>query len=103
MKSLLLLVLLFAFTFHCAFSASASSASSAFSSADLNGGRGFSWRVGLVDFPTTTNSTEAQALFNRGVAMLHNFWYDEAAIHFKEIRTHDSRHAVRMTPSSSIS
>lgn len=59
-----------------------------------NGPRGWRWDVGLVDFPTTTNSTQAQALFNRAVALLHNFWYEEALLHFREIRLSDPSHAV---------
>ena len=38
--------------------------------------------LGRVDFPTTAPPA-AQAHFLRGVAALHNFWYDEAADEFR--------------------
>ncbi len=39
--------------------------------------------LGSVDFPTSAQSPEAQRHFLRGVAALHNFWYDEAADAFR--------------------
>jgi tetratricopeptide (TPR) repeat protein len=38
--------------------------------------------LGKLDFPTSAGP-EAQAHFLRGVAALHNFWYDEAADEFR--------------------
>jgi tetratricopeptide (TPR) repeat protein len=38
--------------------------------------------LGRLDFPTSAGP-EAQAHFLRGVAALHNFWYDEAADEFR--------------------
>jgi tetratricopeptide (TPR) repeat protein len=40
--------------------------------------------LGTVDFPTTCQPVHA-AQFNRGVALLHDFWYDEAERQFKDI------------------
>jgi len=60
--------------------------------------RGWRWEVGVVNFPTTSNVTDVQVVFNRGVALLHNFWYDEALVHFMAIHTLDPNHAV--TPPS---
>ena len=40
-------------------------------------------KLGSVDFPTS-GKREAQALFLRGVAALHSFWYEEALRVFKE-------------------
>ena len=34
--------------------------------------------VGVVDFPVTANKAETKTCFNRAVAMLHNFWFEEA-------------------------
>jgi tetratricopeptide (TPR) repeat protein len=39
--------------------------------------------LGSVEFPTSARSPEAQRHFLRGVAALHNFWYDEAADAFR--------------------
>jgi tetratricopeptide (TPR) repeat protein len=39
--------------------------------------------VGVVDFKTSAGSTETQACFNRGVGMLHNFWFEEAREQFQ--------------------
>ena len=35
--------------------------------------------LGSVAFPTSSTNAEAQAAFERGVAALHSFWYEEAA------------------------
>ena len=40
--------------------------------------------LGKVHFPVSC-STTAQAQFNRAVAMLHSFWYDEAAKAFTQV------------------
>ncbi len=39
--------------------------------------------VGVVDFPVTASKPETQACFNRAVAMLHNFWFEEAREYFE--------------------
>src|SRR6185295_904704 len=40
-------------------------------------------QLGRVEFPTS-GSKEAQALFLRGLAALHSFWYEEALEAFRE-------------------
>ena len=40
-------------------------------------------RLGLVQFPTSAQSQEAQAHFVRGVAALHSFWYPVALEEFR--------------------
>src|SRR3954468_6890019 len=40
--------------------------------------------MGHVDFPITTNSKEAQAFFNQGVAQLYGFWFGKAEDSFAE-------------------
>jgi len=55
---------------------------------------GWEWNVGAHPFETSTKSPEAQTFFERGVAMLHNFWYDEASIAFRNARTYDMNFAV---------
>jgi tetratricopeptide (TPR) repeat protein len=47
-------------------------------------------RLGVVEFPTSARSQEAQARFVRGVAALHSFWYPEALEEF--------RAAIRIEP-----
>ncbi|MFN9299986.1 MAG: hypothetical protein ACK6DZ_20035 [Acidobacteriota bacterium] len=39
--------------------------------------------VGIVDFPVTAKKPETQACFNRAVAMLHSFWFEEAREQFE--------------------
>jgi tetratricopeptide (TPR) repeat protein len=39
--------------------------------------------VGVVDFKVSTAKSESQACFNRAVAMLHNFWFEEAREQFE--------------------
>lgn len=39
--------------------------------------------VGIVDFPVTVKKAETQACFNRAVAMLHSFWFEEAREQFE--------------------
>ena len=45
-------------------------------------------KVGSVDFPVSCASSQ-QAAFNRGVALLHDFWYDRAEEQFKDIAAAD--------------
>jgi len=40
--------------------------------------------IGKVDFAITTNSKEAQAFFNQGVAQLYGFWFVEAEQSFRQ-------------------
>lgn len=42
--------------------------------------------LGSVAFPTSAKNPEAQALFERGLAALHSFWYEEAANAFRAAR-----------------
>jgi tetratricopeptide (TPR) repeat protein len=49
--------------------------------------------LGKVDFPTS-GSPAAQEHFLRGVAALHNFWYDEAADAFREAQKADPGFAM---------
>jgi hypothetical protein len=44
--------------------------------------------VGQVSFPTSCSS-EAQPVFERGVATLHSFWFDQALVTFREAATID--------------
>src|SRR5436309_16064235 len=39
--------------------------------------------LGKIDFPTS-GSPQAQTCFLRGVAALHSFWYEEAALQFRD-------------------
>ena len=41
-------------------------------------------RLGVVSFPVSC-APQVQAAFNRGVALLHDFWYEEAAPQFERI------------------
>jgi tetratricopeptide (TPR) repeat protein len=43
--------------------------------------------LGSVTFPSSAKNAEAQALFERGVAALHSFWYEEAEDSFRKART----------------
>src|SRR6185312_12415736 len=45
-------------------------------------------KLGTVDFPVSCASSQ-QAAFNRGVALLHDFWYDRAEQQFKAIAAAD--------------
>src|SRR5439155_26457775 len=45
--------------------------------------------VGKVDFSITTNSKEAQAFFNQGVAQLYGFWFVQAEQSFTEAAKRD--------------
>lgn len=50
--------------------------------------------LGSVAFPTSSANAEAQAAFERGVAALHSFWYEEAADSFRRARTLDPSFAM---------
>jgi len=41
-------------------------------------------KLGTVDFPVSCEASQ-QATFNRGIALLHDFWYDRAEHQFQEI------------------
>ena len=47
--------------------------------------------MGKVDFPITTNSKEAQAFFNQGVAQLYGFWFVQAEQSFVQAAKLDPR------------
>src|SRR5438445_11282741 len=49
--------------------------------------------LGRVRFPVSCN-TEAQRRFERGVALLHSFWYEKAGEAFKDAVTADSTCAM---------
>ena len=50
--------------------------------------------MGEVDFHITTNSKEAQAFFDQGVAQLYGFWFIEAERSFQE--------AARLDPNAAM-
>ena len=50
-------------------------------------------KLGSVDFPVSCASSQ-QAAFNRGVALLHDFWYDRAEEQFKDIAAADPQCAM---------
>jgi Tetratricopeptide repeat len=50
-------------------------------------------RLGKVEFPTTC-SASVQSQINRGVALLHDFWYEEAERQFQTIYTEDPNCAI---------
>src|SRR5215469_7152473 len=41
-------------------------------------------KLGTVDFPVSCEASQ-QPKFNRGIALLHDFWYDRAEHQFQEI------------------
>jgi tetratricopeptide (TPR) repeat protein len=45
-------------------------------------------KLGTVDFPVSCAASQQKA-FDRGVALLHDFWYDKAAQQFQEIASAD--------------
>ncbi len=45
--------------------------------------------VGVVDFPVTASKPGTQACFNRAVAMLHSFWFEEAREQFQACAAQD--------------
>jgi tetratricopeptide (TPR) repeat protein len=50
-------------------------------------------KLGTVDFPISCAASQ-QAAFNRGVALLHDFWYDKAEQQFKDIIAADPTCAI---------
>lgn len=50
--------------------------------------------MGRVDFAITTNSKEAQAFFNQGVAQLYGFWFAEAERSFLQAAKFDAGAAM---------
>lgn len=50
-------------------------------------------RLGRVEFPTSCNA-QAQPLVERGVAMLHSFWFDQAQQTFQQAAAADPRCAM---------
>ena len=50
--------------------------------------------LGSVDFPTSTQSADAQAAFERGLLLLHSFEYDDARDAFQEARQLDRGFAM---------
>ena len=45
-------------------------------------------KLGTVDFPVSCKASE-QTAFNRGIALLHDFWYDRAELQFQAIAKAD--------------
>jgi hypothetical protein len=58
------------------------------SSMPMNAGPAPGERLGTVSFAVSC-SPQVQAPFNRGVALLHDFWYAEAPLQFKQIAKDD--------------
>jgi tetratricopeptide (TPR) repeat protein len=50
-------------------------------------------RLGTVSFPVSC-AASSQAAFNRGVALLHDFWYEEARSQFEQLIKSDPRCAM---------
>ena len=50
--------------------------------------------LGTVDFPTSTESSDAQEAFERGLLLLHSFEYDDARDAFREARRFDPGFAM---------
>jgi len=50
--------------------------------------------LGSVSFPTSTKNLSAQAEFERGLAALHSFWYEEAAKSFRRAQQLDPQFAM---------
>ncbi len=50
-------------------------------------------KLGTVDFPISC-ATSQQKAFNRGVALLHDFWYDKAEQQFKDVIAADPTCAI---------
>jgi tetratricopeptide (TPR) repeat protein len=50
-------------------------------------------KLGTVSFPTSCDAS-VQKSFERGVALLHSFWYDEAQRQFKEVVEKDPKCAM---------
>jgi len=60
------------------------SADSTASAAGLLGSAPAGEHLGVVSFPVSC-SPQVQRAFNRGVALLHDFWYEEAKPQFERI------------------
>tara|TARA_R110002096_G_scaffold74283_8_gene176112 strand:+ start:1216 stop:3468 length:2253 start_codon:yes stop_codon:yes gene_type:complete len=50
--------------------------------------------LGTVDFPLSTTSTDAQAFFNQGTALLHGLNFREAERNFRQALAYDSGHPM---------
>lgn len=50
-------------------------------------------KLGTVHFPISCDKSQ-QASFERGVALLHTFWYEQAELQFKDIETKDPKCAI---------
>lgn len=50
--------------------------------------------LGTVSFPTSTKNPAAQAEFERGIAALHSFWYEEAEKAFRRARELDPQFSM---------
>ncbi len=50
--------------------------------------------LGTVDFPLSTSSTEAQAFFNQGIALLYGLNYREAERNMRQALAYDSDHPM---------
>src|ERR1700747_885913 len=50
-------------------------------------------QIGAVSFPTTCNDS-VQTEFERGVALLHSFWYEEAQKTFQKVHKQDPHCAI---------
>ena len=48
-------------------------------------------KVGIVDFPITSTQPASQDCFNRAVAMLHSFWFEEAREQFEACAAKDPK------------
>jgi tetratricopeptide (TPR) repeat protein len=51
-------------------------------------------KLGAVSFPVPSCSAEVQKPFERGVALLHSFWYEEAENQFKAVAAEDPHCAM---------
>ncbi len=51
-------------------------------------------KLGVVSFPVPSCSPEVQKPFERGVALLHSFWYEEAEKQFKAVAAQDPHCAM---------
>lgn len=51
-------------------------------------------KLGTVSFPIPSCSPAVQKSFERGVALLHSFWYEEASAQFKQIAEQDPNCAM---------
>jgi hypothetical protein len=51
-------------------------------------------KLGAVSFPVPSCSAGVQKPFERGVALLHSFWYEEAEKQFKGVAAQDPHCAM---------